>query len=301
MSDAAPVVPDAPAAAPDAPDAPTTQTDTPPKAETAPPAPPRTIKAKVYGKEAELPADTVESLAKQLGVTPDQFLRHVQTAAASQKAFEDAAKARKEAEAMRTRLKADPWAVLREDGLDPDAIAIQRVQSLMEQEQMTAEQRRIAALEAEKRAAEERAKTLEENQKQQAQQAAMQQAAAELNRVIPEAAERAGLPRSPVVGRMMVEHMLSVARAGGQPDPDAAAEYAAETLRSWQTGAVGSMDDARLAAYLGPDVVKRVAAYAAAQARSTLPGAVQTPPTGAPRPKAAPKTLTPDEWRQLYG
>lgn len=301
MSDAAPVVPvDAPADAPAVEAPPVEATPAEVKPPDPPPAP-RTIKAKVYGREADLPAETVESLAKALGVTPDQFLRHVQTAAASQRAFEDAAKSRKETDAIRARMKSNPWDVLREDGMDPDALAIQRVQALMEQESMTQEQRRIAALEAEKAQAEARAKALEDQQRQASQQVEMQQAAAQLNKVIPEAAERAGLPRSPVVGRMMVEHMLSQARAGITPDPDAAAEYAAETVRAWQSAAFTGADDAKIVSLLGPEVAKRVAAYMAGQARSVLPGSIQPTQNGAPKPKAAPRTMTVEEWRAQYG
>lgn len=288
MSDAAPIAPVASPVVP--PEAPTAPTDTPPKADAKPPEPkpePRRYKVKIDGQESE--------------VTDEELVRGYQRASAASKRLEEVAKARKELEERTSRLKADPWAFLKEGGLDPDQLAIQRVQALMEQESMTQEQRRIAALEAEKAQAEAKAKRYEEEQAKATQTAEMQRAAAQLNKVIPEAAEKVGLPRTPQAGRMVVEQMLAMARAGVDPDPVDAAEAVKERLDGFVRETMGAMDDAKLVALLGPEMVRRLATYAAGQARSTLPGAQVRPLNQPPKPKAPPRPMTVDEWREKYG
>ena len=302
MSEAAPVVADASPVPESTPQGDSAAPETtPPTADTTPPpAAPRKLKAKVYGEERELTADYVEGMAKELGIPPEFVLRNLQTSAAAQKRMQEAAEAEKRANEWRQKLKADPWEVLKAEGLDPDQQAIARVQRLMEQEAMTPEQRAVA--EAQRKAAEveQKLKAIEEERQQAATQAETQKVIENLNQAIPAAAEAAGLPRSPAVGRMMVEFMLSQARAGADVNPEDAAQYAKETVHAWSGEVFKSMNDEQLVSFLGPEVVKKILAHSVAKVRGQQ--AAPPPPQAAATP--APKKqgyLSPDEWRKLYG
>lgn len=303
MSEAAPVVADAPATVPEStPKGDQAAPETPPAAATPPkeaaPPPKRTMKAKVYGEEKELSAEYVEGMAKELGIPPEFILRNLQTSAAAQKRFQEAAEKEKAAESWRQRLKTDPWEVLKAEGLDPDQAAIQRVQRLMEQEAMTPEQRayadaqrRIQELEAKQKAADEEHQTA-------AQKAETEKVIASLNQAIPAAAESVGLPRSPAVGRMMVEFMLSQARAGVEVDPQEAAVYAKENVQTWTGEVLKGMGDEQIVNFLGPEVIKKVLAHSVAKVRGTqaAPPAA-TPAATASNPKP-PTRMSTAEWRK---
>lgn len=306
MPDAAPVVD---AVAPE-----TTPTDaggtsepvttTPAPAATPPkePAPPtrRTLKAKVYGEEREISAESVESLSKELGIPPEFILRNLQTSAAAQKRLQEVAEKEKAWEARRAKMKEDPWSVLKDEaGLDPDQAAIARVQRLMEQEAMSPEQRAAAEYQRKAQEAEAKLKAMEEEKQTAAQQAETQKVIEGLNKAIPEAAQAAGLPRSPAVGRMMVEFMLSQARAGADVDPADAAQYAKETVQGWTAETLKSMNEDQIVSFLGPEVVKRILQHSVNKVRGTQ-AQVPTPAAPAAPAQRPPTFLTPDEWRKRY-
>lgn len=309
MPDAAPVV-----AAPATETTPTdpggtsepVNTTTPPAATTPPkePAPPpkRTLKAKVYGQEREISAESVESLSKELGIPPEFILRNLQTSAAAQKRLQEVAEKEKAWEARRAKLKEDPWSVLKEEaGLDPDQAAIARVQRLMEQESMSPEQRAAAEYQRKAAEAEAKLKAFEEEKQTAAQQAETQKVIEGLNQAIPAAAEAAGLPRSPAVGRMMVEFMLSQARAGVDADPADAAQYAKETVQGWTGEVLRSMNEDQIVSFLGPEVVKRILQHSVNKVRGTQGAPPAAPPAAPAGDRRAPSFLSPEEWRKRYG
>ena len=274
-------------------------TSTPPVATDPPPAPvKRTMKAKVYGEERELSADAVEGLAKELGIPPEFVLRNLQTSAAAQKRLQEVAEKEKTWAERQAKLKADPWAAF--EGQDPDAAAIARVQAIMEREAMNPDQR--ARAEAEQKIAEYQAreKAQQEEQQTAAQQAETQKVIGKLNVELPAAAEAAGLPRSPAVGRMMIDFMLTQARAGVEVDPADAAQYAKETTQQWTAEVIKGMDGDQLDKFLGPEVIKKVLANAVARVRGKT-AQPTIPPQGAPQAKKEPSFLTPEEFRRRYG
>lgn len=95
----------------------------------------RKYKLKVDGKEEEIEADDAE------------LTTYLQKGIAAQKRFDEAAKARKEAEAKLAKLKDNPWDVIKELGLDPMEAASKFVIEQYELQQMTPEQRKLRELE----------------------------------------------------------------------------------------------------------------------------------------------------------
>jgi hypothetical protein len=300
VSDAAPVVADAPVSTStppgDASEPVATPPVTPPPKEAAPP-PKRTLKAKVYGEERELSADAVEGLAKELGIPPEFVLRNLQTSAAAQKRMQEVAEKEKAWEARTAKFKADPWAMMKEEaGLDPDQAAVERVRKLMEQEAMSPEQRAVAEYQRKNAEMEAKLKAIEEERTQGAQKAETDRVIATLNTAIPAAAEAAGLPRSPAVGRMMVEFMLSQARAGVDVNPEDAAQYARENVQGWTGEVLKSMNEEQIITFLGPEVVKKILTHSVNKVRGTQAAPAVVPATTSP--KGPPKKMSTDEWRK---
>jgi hypothetical protein len=264
-----------------------------------PPAPaPRKLKAKVYGEEREISADYVEGMAKELGIPPEFVLRNLQTSAAAQKRLQEVAEKEKTWAEREAKLKADPWGAF--EGQDPDAAAIARVQAIMEREAMSPEQRKIAEYEAKLKTVEEERSARVKEQQTVAQQAETQKVIAKLNVDLPAAAEAAGLPKSPAVGRMMIDFMLSQARAGMDVNPEDAAQYAKETVAGWTGEVIKGMSGAQIEQFLGPDAIKTLLNHKVAQVRGgTTPAPV--PATSPAAPKKSPAFLSTEEWRRQYG
>jgi hypothetical protein len=170
----------------------------------------------------------------------------------------------------------------------------------MERDAMSPEQKAMAEAQRIKAEYENKNKTLEEQQQAAATQAETQKVIAKLNLELPAAAEAAGLPRSPAVGRMMIEFMLSQARAGVEVDPNDAAQYAKEQVQTWTGETVKGMDGAQLERFLGPDVIKTILGYAVAKVRGAGAAPAVPPASSAPT-KRPPSFLTPDEWAKRYG
>ena len=279
---------------PQAGDAPSTE----PKKE-APPAK-RTLKAKVYGEERDVDADSIEGLAKSLNVPPEFILRNLQTSAAAQKRMQEVAEKEKAWSEREARLKADPWSAFGEDQTAAEQAAIARVQAIMEREALSPEQRQIAERDAKIKAFEEQEASRKQEQQTAAQQAETQKVIAKLNVELPAAALAAGLPKSPAVGRMMVEFMLSQARAGLDVNPEDAAQYAKESVQNWTGEIVKGMDGPQLETFLGPAVIKAILTHAVAKARGGTSPAPAPLQTDTPKPKA-PTYLSTEEWRAKYG
>jgi hypothetical protein len=99
---------------------------------------------------------------------------------------------------------------------------------------------------------------------------------------------------------MMIDFMLSQARAGMNVDPSDAAQYAKETVQSWTGDVVKGMNGDQLERFLGPETIKAILGHAVAKVRGgtgTTPPAIQAAPSKPPQPTF----LSEKEWRARYG
>jgi hypothetical protein len=285
---AAPVAPVTPPAAKanapaaKAPDAPAGE---PPKVEPKPE--PRRYKVKIDDEEVE--------------VDEQELQRGYSHSRAANKRMQEAAKARKEADELIARAKADPWETLKGAGLDPDALAMERVYKLMEAEKMTPEQRAIAERDAKIKEFETREATAKEQAAKAQADVEMAAAREQLNREIPEAAKAHGLPPTPRVGRMMLENMMTQARTGRAPDAGMAARYALETVRAETSALLRDLPPEQVVKVLGADLVAKLNAYAVQQVRGGPPPAPVPPASSPSEGRARQAVLSPAEWREKYG
>jgi len=295
----APATPAEPRAAADVTAAPVTP------AEPAAPAKPKTYKRKINGQDVEIPAEHIEALAPLLGMKPDELLSGVSLQRAAYEKFEQAAKLRKEAEEARRALAdkpKDPRVVqlAQQHGMsEEDAAAFLRVQDLYQREQMTPEARALSDERKRREELEAKVKADEAARGQTAAQAAQRVESERLNREIPDAAKKVGLPQTPRVGRIMVEKMLAMARAGVPPHPVEAAHATLADVRNETRGLLGDLGGPELEAFLGAEVVRKLTEHLTAKVR----GAPAPAPAAAPKPAAAAKGAyaSIDEWRERYG
>lgn len=210
------------------------------KPEPRPPA--RTYKAKANGRDIEVPAEALDSLASAFGVAPEDLLRGPQMLKAGQQRLREAAEKEKSAqiigrairEGATGELTKDTRRALKEAGIHDEDLhnfAIKRVNELMEIERLQREN--PAELERRKTAAE-----LEELQsrKQQEEQSILQSRAEErLSREISAVLETNKLPKDPYYVRRLAAHMNEQLERGADADDLHAADFVPLVLEEIQT------------------------------------------------------------------
>lgn len=251
--------------------------------ETPPAEPPRKHRVRVDGEEME--------------VDEDELRRGYQLSRASFKKMEEAAKERKQAEALRERLKADPWAAMKDLGLDPDDLAERRVWERIQASQMTPEQRK--ALEAE-----QRAKRAEEELKAEREKATASErerlAKVEFQKIdteITEALTKNELPKTPDTVRRVAQLMERSLELGLNLAADDVAKLVVDEFRESMRRAVKGMTPAQAEAIFGGEFMKTLRKHDLSRIRAAK---AQAPKDEAPTPgKPAPvrKALNEDEWR----
>lgn len=192
---------------------------------------PRVYKAKVRGRETDVPAEHVEALAKLFDMDPADLLRGPQVFKAGQESLRTAAEKEKQAELIKKTLTTDTRKALREAGLSDGQIAefaIKAVTDLMETEWLQKEnpselerrklEARLEEAEAkEKAAAEER----EAKEAEAYQVKAEEKLSAEIRAVL----ESGKLPKDPYVVKRLASLMLDHLEKGGDAEDLTAADF----------------------------------------------------------------------------
>lgn len=200
---------------------------------------------KVDGKDV-----TVDSEEKLVALAMKGF--------GSEKRFAEAAKARKEAEERKARLKADPWAILAEEGLDPDALAEARLAERLKKSMLSPEQQRAAELEKKLAEYEAKEKAAKEEVEKAALTKAEESAMAELDVTLPKVLAAAGLPKTPKSIIRIAEKMRDNLAEGLDLSPEQLAaevreEYLAEHVELWS-----AMEGDALLKHIPEAVLKKI-------------------------------------------
>lgn len=228
-----------------------------PKPKPAPKPEPRTYKAKVNGKELDVPAEHVEALAQVLGVDPSEIVRGSQMLRAGQERLRAAAEAERKAKAIEEQAKKDPFAALQQAGLTPEQVqqaAVQYVARLYEEERLKAEnptefeKRQLQAqLEAVKAKEAEAAKAREAEE----EKAYSAQVATRLDSEIKGLLEKGKIPAHPYAIKRIAAHMLDLSAKGVDPEDIAAEDFVPvvlEDMRKDFTSFIGTLS--------GEDVIR---------------------------------------------
>lgn len=242
----------------------------------------RLLRAKFGDREMEFDLDNPEHFAR----VQREFSKNV---AADQRLME-AANIRKEAEAMRALLN-DPARVMdlwRQNGIDPDQIATQRIYERMQQEAMSPEQREIAQLRQQiaerERMAEQEKMTAEEQQIEQYRQGYAQWLEANLT----EALKAENLPKSAYWTKQAAFKLKAANDAGIDMSPREAVQAAKDEMGDTLREIIGAMDPAQILQILGEETGLKIGQHLATRAKQGRPQ-VPNQPITAPRNQNTPQ------------
>lgn len=244
-------------------------------------------------------------------VSADEFFDgHMRHRGATKK-FQEAAGARKEAEAMKSevenvfaQLKANPMGVMEALGIDLNPFAEEVINKRLNWESMPEHERQQHKLSGEREAFNKERDEFESAKNERALTAETQRVTATLQESMPKALEGAGItPDAAAIGRMAY-HMETALDGGWQMDPAEAAGLVAEEQGERRTQADGrakerleGMSGEELYNHLGPERVKALAQYNISRAQTAQQTAT---PAARPRPngKAPVERQT---WAQRFG
>lgn len=268
-----------------------------PKTEEKPP-PPKTYKIKAHGKEEDVDAAAVETVAKALGVAPEKFLRDGQMLRAGQEALRQAAEMRRQADSIRESKSVAE--LMERIGIPVEAqkeFAEQLLMRQIQEEQLTPEQRENLELKRRLDAVERERQTQAQQQEQARLEAATQEERVSLDRSFRAALDAGAVPPTRVsVARLagyMADRLTQIqdvefAHALDDMGPADFAPLVAEDMAKEAKFHFAEMPPDRLAETLGPEVVEKIRQYLVAKVRRrpATPAQDQQP---APRPRTAPQ------------
>lgn len=123
----------------------------PPKADAAPKTPaPEPTEPAAEPTPPPSPKWKLKRGKEEVEVEQEEAIRLAQLGYGAHRTFEEAARLRKDADMVRSRIKSDTAGVLTEHGINPDEWAVARVRELIRRENMTPEQRAQADFESER-------------------------------------------------------------------------------------------------------------------------------------------------------
>lgn len=287
---AAVATPAAPAAAPAAPPPPAPAESpagaTPPngaeKAESAAavaPPPPKPAEEYVFdlvvdGKTEKMPA----SRAKVL----------LQREISAGRRFNEAAQMRKEAEAQLARLKEDPWAVLKEIGVDVDEVAKKRVLTTFEEQQLTPEQKELRKALADVERLKGEQKSMAEKAHQERVREETERSQKEYGEKFLDALKKIGQPLGANSGwavQRMATLELANLEQGLNLTADELAQAVKDDIAEEHKSVLAGLEGDALLDYLGEDTWKSVVKAASARYKMQL---APKPPESAPPPESVP-------------
>jgi hypothetical protein len=197
--------------------------------------------------------------------------------------FEEAAKIRKQLESLR---ESDPEEFFKLRGIDPLEYAIQKLQREVALKEATPEQRALMEAQAKIQALEAERQQFQTQREQQEDAAVREQFVAKLDKELPAAVQKFGLPTDPVIFRSVAGVIADQLRSGIPEDAEAAAEVVADAYRAtFKTHAATLKYEDAVKQY--PEFVKLIREGDLARAR-TAPATQRPVPTGAPKKPAAP-------------
>lgn len=244
------------------------------------------IRLKLGDKEEEFDERTLAGLASR-GRNAAQLMSR------ADKVRIDAERKAADAEAKLARLKDNPRAVLKELGIDVRGFSEAEILEAIEEEKERALPPEERAIRQRAREADSLKKQLDERQKSEKQareDAETEQHKERFANLFVEAMKQTGLP--PTSARAVMHRVASVymaaANAGEEVQPEEAAAYAMEHLRSEQRAVIGGMSVPELADWLGPEAMKKIRAHDLAEYRKSKSGgapvaAAPTAPTPSPK------------------
>lgn len=249
-----------------------------------PPEPVRTLKLKVEGKELELPESEVIALAQQ-------------GKSAAQR-FQEAARLRKETEAVVNFIKSNPKEAMKHLGIDPRKFSEEVLMEAIQLEAMTPEQKRLHE-------AETKLKQIEAEKKRQAE-AARQKEIADLTerhrqnyeKMFIDALSAEALPKTAYTVKRMAELTIVAQKKGINVDSRQIAKLVREDYQNEIKALYQNSDPETLRQLLGEDALKKLRQDEISKLKSQPQKFTQSNPSRKAQSEAR-KTLKKDTWAEF--
>jgi hypothetical protein len=264
----------------------------------APKPEPRKHKLKIDGELRELEEEELYRMASLGG--------------AAYKRMEEAAQIKKGTAALVAAFTKDPVGTLLRIA-EVQKIPIDQVKGQMaellqkdyEASQLDPKEKEAAELKARVEAYERQEKEAKARAQTEAEKAATDEALQHLDVEITEALKDSGLPKTPKVVARMAELLERDLRLGLNRPAKELVRYLQDEVTGSQKQLVSALEGEQLVKFLGEDVIKKVRAFDAAQAKQHPAAAKPVPRSGSgpvPRNGApAKKPMNESEWRKTFG
>ena len=232
----------------------------------------RQLKLKVDGKEEvmDLPFEVDEKQAEWLA-------NKIQPTRAAQKRFQEIAAERKRVNTALQRVQTDPADALKTLGVDPQKFAQQYMEQILKEQDMTEEEKRIAAAErrvAELEAEKQQREAILKKEKEEAEyQAHLKESTAKISKAL----ESSDLPKSAATQRKMAEYMMMNAQNGLDLPMSSIVELVKEDYLNDIKEMFGSASGEQLIKIFGEDVASKI--------RKTDLERLKTAPTAVAKPE----------------
>jgi len=200
---------------------------------------------------------------EELEVDEDELLRGYQKARASTKRFQEAAKLRKEAEDLVSKLKENPFEALKGQ-IDPKQLREMTEQWLIEklkEEQLSPEERELNELRREREKWKQEEVKKEAAQRQQELEVQTQREIERYNSEFVSALEKHSLPKSYATIKRMAYLMKEAAENNYEMDAESAAEIVQEELSGDFSQLIRALSPEALIGFLGKDVADKIRRY----------------------------------------
>lgn len=242
-----------------------------------------------------------QEIEEEIDLNDEETLRReLQLAKAAKKRMQEAQEAKRQVFEIAKAFNDDPLTIFRKMGPKGYELAEQFLYEKIQQEQMSPEQRKMMELEQRVRAYEERERLAQEQAEAQKQEELESRQAEHYQKVIIEALDKSGLPKTPEMAKRAAYLLQKNLELGLDLDAsDLVSEMKNEVLGLVKS-LTGTADGNALIHLLGPDIAKKIIKAKADEIKAKQP--LQTKPIyqGTPPPSTtkSKKYLSWDEWRE---
>lgn len=256
------------------------------------------MKLKVHGKEFEKEIDfSNEKELKQL----------LEKAYGADATFQDAAKVKKQMAAIAEMLQNDPFALMREAGLDPDELTAKYMEDRLREFEKSPEQKQLEELQKQVEHEKQRREALE-NEKFEAEQNRIQESyMRDMDDQITNALSSAELPKSPYVVKRIAEYLSIGLEQGKELSVKDVVPLVQKSIKNEIREMFEAFPEDIIEGFLGDNVLNKMKKKRLAKMKE-VQSASGVKPTGQaeiaksqPKKEAQPKINPRDFWSKIKG
>lgn len=222
----------------------------------------RRMKVKLDGKEVEVPESEVVANYQQRKIADQRF--------------QEAAKIRKEAEAVMKFAKDNPAEFFAKTGMNAREWAEKYLLEQLQVEAMSPEQKKARENEDKLKKYEQEEKTRKDQQQKEYVDRLTTEKRVELDKLFTQALYESGLPRTPWTVAEMARLQLANVKKGWQLTPAQLAKQTRENYVDAQKALMGALEGDQLLEFLGPDLVNKLSKAQISKLKGKTPTAPST-------------------------